>query len=218
MTNKTEILVLGDSHSRVLNYMEGRLPDIVFRVGAVGGATASGLRNPDANTAARRKYRDWLNKFEHIETVILHLGEIDCGYVIWWRAQKYNKSVKAMLYLAVSAYTELINAVLLQDKRVIVISAPLPTIQDGQDLSEVAGARKEVRASLFERTQLTILFNLTVQKWCQVLDVAYINLDLDLISEFGTVDEAFINPEPTDHHYACGPYADLLAEKLRGVI
>lgn len=218
MTNKTEILVLGDSHSRAFNFIKDRLPDIIFRVGAVGGATASGLANPDANTQARRKYFTWLDKFKHIETVIFHLGEIDCGYVIWWRVQKYAESIEAMFQLAVNAYTDLIEAVLFRDKRVIVMSAPLPTIRDGAPMGEVASARKEVTASLFERTQLTVLFNLCVQKWCQVRGVEYINLDLDLISEFGTVDEAHINPDPVNHHYRHGPYADLLAERLKGVL
>lgn len=185
----------------------------------MGGATASGLANPDANTQARRKYFDWLKVFAHLETVIIHLGEIDCGYVIWWRVQKYGKEVEAMLHQAITAYTELIEAVLLKDKRVIVVSAPLPTIRDGAPMmGDVASARKEVTASLFERTQLTVLFNLAVQKWCQGRGVEYINLDLDLISEYGTVDEAFINPDPADHHYNYVPYADLLAEKLKGFI
>src|SRR6185369_4540208 len=103
-------------------------------------------------TKATTQYQLALQSHRPTQVVTL-LGEVDTGFVIWYRAKKYQQPVESMLSLAVSNYGRLLDACR-ERAPVIVVSAPLPTIRDGQDWGEIANLRREVDASLKERTDL----------------------------------------------------------------
>jgi hypothetical protein len=60
---------------------------------------------------------------------------------------------------------------------VVCVSTPLPTIQDGNDWGDVANARREVTATLVERTTLTLQFNRQMRAFCTQHHIRYIMLD-----------------------------------------
>ncbi|HEX5338950.1 MAG TPA: hypothetical protein VFW53_10985, partial [Gallionella sp.] len=149
-----EILVLGDSHSPIFNHprFKAAFPDLSFDVVTVIGATASGLENPNTKTQAYPIFKQ-ASQRSVAKTVMVMLGEVDTGFVIWYRAQKYRESVTAMADCAIASYSRFLLELKTRHE-VVCISTPLPTIQDGNDWGEVANARREVTASQAERTAL----------------------------------------------------------------
>ena len=208
------ILVLGDSHVAVFHNIRFLIafPFTRFEVVSVGGATASGLENPRSKTQANKIFKEALytKRYDHI---IVMLGEVDTGFVIWYRAKKYNESVEKMFSQAVQNYCKLIETLRFKAP-VTVISTPLPTIDDSSR-GEVAHARKEITASQVERTDLTIYFNTTIQNYCQQHGINYINLDKLSLGPNGIVKNELKNKKPTDHHYDSNKYALLIIQELK---
>lgn len=215
-----EILVLGDSHAHVFEHLRFLLkfPRLSFNVVAVGGATISGLSNPSSKTQAMQIYRDELDKSKS-QTVILLLGEVDLGYVIWYRALKDSEGFDAALvekYMN-QALANLRNFIeeIAANREVIVLSAPLPTIGDDTVLKgDVAKQRRAVKATRQERTELTLRFNREIQAYCRQNGIHHLGLDDALQGADGLVAQSFMNKDQYDHHYNQGAYANLIATKL----
>lgn len=209
-----EILVLGDSHSPIFNHsaFKQAFPDVILNIITVIGATASGLENPNSTTQAYPIFRNAADN-STAKQVIVMLGEVDTGFVIWYRAQKYKESVATMMEKTISCYANFLLE--LKEKfNVICISTPLPTIEDGNDWGEIANARREVKASQFERTALTLEFNRTMQQFCEKNTICYVMLDAESLGENGVVKTELRNRDASDHHYDADTYATLLIEKL----
>lgn len=208
-------LVLGDSHARIFKDYRFKMhfPFTSFDVCNVEGATVSGLENPNSKTNALKIFREKLKKGKSSKKIIFLIGEVDTGFVIWYRAEKHNSSVDAMLNLALSNYYNLLSEAL-EFGDLLVISTPLPTIGDDNDWGEVAGLRKEVRASQLERTQLTLLFNRNVESFCLKNKIGYLNLDKESLGPNGVVEKKLINSDKNDHHYKASTYANLIVHRI----
>ncbi|MBO1256852.1 SGNH/GDSL hydrolase family protein [Alteromonas sp. 5E99-2] len=211
---KKKLLVMGDSHVSVFNHkiLKKALNDYKLTALPVGGATVSGLENPNSKTQALPLF---MAEFEKIEPdiTILQLGEVDTGFVIWYRAEKYKVPVVEMMDKAISNYKKLIVE-LSQKSQIVCISTPLPTIKDDQTWGEIANARKDITATQKERTDLTIAFNKAIEKICADEEVQYINLDVESLGDNGVVADYLLNSDLLDHHYAQDVYATMLANKL----
>ena len=213
------IFVLGDSHALVFNHDLFKLafPFSRFEVCSVGGATASGLESPNSKTQAQETFARALQAAPEDSTVLLLLGEVDTGFVIWYRAKKYALSVDEMMSQAVENYLRLIMIVK-ERHSPIVISTPLPTIADGSALGDVANQRKGISATQHERTELTIRFNAAIQSHCSSLGIPCLNLDKDSIGTDGIVRPNLLNSDAQNHHYKRLAHARLLLPKLRKVL
>lgn len=213
-----EILVLGDSHTPVFNHLlfKQAFPDLFFNVVTVIGATASGLENPNSKTQAYPIFRTAIKNSSAKQAIIM-LGEVDTGFVIWYRAQKYQESVTAMMDKAIASYSNFLTELKTQVK-VICISTPLPTIQDGNNWGDIANARREVTASQKERTALTLAFNRTIADFCKQNGIHYIMLDDLSLGEHGVVKAELLNNDVSNHHYDPDQYSRLLVEGLAAVI
>lgn len=211
---KESVLVLGDSHAGVFNDWRFRVlfPRTRFQKCIVGGATVSGLQNPNSKTQAMTHFKNALRK--SAPTVIITLlGEVDTGFVIWHRSEKWSQSVEDMLKVALDNYQKL----LLESAsiaKVVAISAPLPTIRDGQQWGEVANLRKGVVATQRMRTDLTLKFNQAVEGIVRQMRQTYLSLDDQSLGNDGLVAEWLLDQDPKDHHYANSVYAGLLAPML----
>ncbi len=212
------VLVLGDSHASVFYHLsfDRAFPNYVFYLCSVGGATVSGLENPNSKTQAYPRFESAIRRHPASAYITL-LGEVDVGFVIWYRAQKYQVPVEQMLEQAVQKYERLLRE-LRRRGPVIVISAPLPTIPDENPCGEVANLRREVKVSQRERTALTLLFNQRVREICERIGAHFIDLDAESLGEDGLVKKELLNKKPCDHHYDLSAYARMLIEKLRPLL
>jgi hypothetical protein len=210
-----EILVLGDSHAQIFSsqLMQMQFPHVNFSVVAVDGATVSGLPNPNSVTQSMPRFEAAMLG-STAQKVIVMLGEVDVGFVIWYRAQKYAESIRSMLMDTVVKYEHLLLRIA-SNSEVICISAPLPTIQDGIPWGgDVANARKEVVATQFEKTVLTQLFNAHMHFFCIQSGMQYVLLDQDSMGESGLIKESLRNKNRGDHHYDASEHVQLLTKHL----
>ncbi|MDD2724502.1 MAG: sulfotransferase family 2 domain-containing protein [Methylovulum sp.] len=218
VNNPYIVLVLGDSHARLFereNWLK-LTPKMAWKSVIVEGATLSGLQNPNSQTQAAEHFKHALQ--QHPAKIILFcLGEVDTGFVIWYRAEKHHIDRQQATQQAIDNYCQLIT--LAQQKaKVVVLSTPLPTLRDGLAQGEVAKARLSVKANQQERTDLTRQFNAAIESWCNGHGVSYVNLDPLSVGPDGQVDPKLLHPNPLNHHYNPGYYQELLAEHLLPLI
>ena len=213
-----EILVLGDSHVNVFfeKIFREEFPDLFFNTRRVGGATLSGLRNPNSRTRALPIFKKEL-KTTTAKTVIVLMGEVDMGFVIWYRAEKHKSSIENMYNQAVENYKNFLFDIA-KSKNTICISTPLPTIQDGNDWGDIAKLRKEVTATQKERTDLTLRFNKRIQKICEEIGIQFISLDEESLGRNGLVNPYLLSPDSNDHHYDKEKYALMIINKIKPIL
>ncbi|MFW2830581.1 hypothetical protein [Sphingomonas sp. ID0503] len=195
---------LGDSH---LNAIEHAIEAGLFvpyqcRSKKVPGATAVGLRHPTSKTQALPYFRGRLAKVDPAIVPIFQLGEVDCGFVIWVRAQRHGESVEAQLTASLDAYVAFLVEVRAMGYRdVIVTSAILPTIRDGELDGEVAHLRREVEADHRTRTNLTLRYNAELALRVRDAGCHFVDLTPDLIDPAtGLISERFRHFDIRDHH------------------
>lgn len=211
-------LVLGDSHVEVFHHplFLVKFPKIHFDVVAVPAATVSGLKNPKSKTQAKIIFNNALKR-KIYQKVIICLGEVDTGYLIWYKSAKQSIPVDNMLKQSVDKYCDLISGA--NDYMpTIVISAPLPTIEDDKKWGEVADLRKEVTAKQLDRTKLTIDFNNQIEKFCRSKGIQYINLDQESLGDNGLIKPELKNSNKHDHHYDKTAYSKMIIRHLERII
>jgi hypothetical protein len=198
------LLALGDSHLDALKFAAdlGILNVMSSCFSIVPGATVVGLRNPNSLTDAVNIFRTSLLTQPVDSHVIIHLGEVDCGFVIWWRAKKYGESVEKQFQESIDAYSQFLDEVLEKGfVRLCIAGASLPTIRDGVDLSDVANKRAEISVSIQQRTELTLRYNDALNELANKLGISYFDItDAVLDRSSNLVHDFFLSPESSDHH------------------
>ena len=183
-----KIHFIGDSHTEVFWNMEFS-PWYFWRltpkIKVVHGATATGLANPNSKTQALTIFENYLKEeVNKDDYVVFQLGEVDCGFAIWYRAEKHGLSIQKQTQLAIDNYSSLIQkSRAINGKKTIICSAVLPTIHDNNNYGEVANLRKEVKANIKERTQLTLDFNRMLKKLAEKNGLSFIDLDQSLLNK-----------------------------------
>lgn len=211
---KRQILVLGDSHASVF---KGRvISNYSFKVVSVGGATISGLKNPNSASRALPEFLKAIDRYKGNIYVTL-MGEVDTGFVIWYRAKKHNLSIQESLMLAIENYINFLSDLVGRGK-VIVISAPLPTIKDGQNWGDVANKRKSISVSQKQRTELTLEFNNQIRDFANQSGIYFLDLDKSSIGADGVVKNELLNANNLDHHYDQEAYFTLIEKEFKNTL
>jgi len=213
---RDHVVCLGDSH--VGAFRDVRVPGVWFRVTVVGGATASGILNPQSKTHSFTTFAARLGRAPRWQQVLLQLGEVDCGFLIWHRAERRGLSVEEQLTRTLDSYATFIARIASMGfRRVMVLSVPLPTISDlpSEWGGKVANLRKEVTATKAERTKLTLRFNSELCERCDAVGVTFVDVTTGHFDpSTGLVDPRFLRDTNLNHHLADGPYTELLSTEL----
>jgi hypothetical protein len=145
------------------------------------------------------------------------LGEVDCGFVIWLRAERQSIPIERSFEESLRAYTDFLAELKANGHdSLIVCAVPPPTIGDGIPLGEVASIRRPVRATQRERTELTIHYNSRLHLWCEETGMYFVDWFADVVEPASTlVADRFLNPDPLDHHLDSSAFAEILAPHLR---
>lgn len=219
----TVVHCIGDSHIQNFEYLarECLLPQADLHFCVVQGATNMGLANPHSQTQAMPIFMEYLNKVAAKDRVVFCLGEVNCGFVIWYRADKHGTPVQEQFDLSLTNYFELIETYLkkISPARVIVCSVPLPTIPDHQLVKgEVANKRLTIKATQRERTELTVEYNARLNDFCSARGIHYLDLQQQTLdARTGVVSSDFLNKNPLDHHLEPEKLASLIVPILKQI-
>jgi hypothetical protein len=215
---KQKVYVFGDSHTEVFEYLNvKRKVKIFFDITWVGGATALGLRNPNSKTNALKTFKSKILKIKSKDRpMIFQLGEVDTGFVMWYRAMKYEEKIEVQLEDTIKVYFEFLDWTKdLGFKDIIVVSSPLPTIKDNQEWGEVANLRKAVKASQVERTNLTFEYNNRLKEECVKRGFTFLDCDEHLTNkQTSLIDNKFLNKDVNNHHLDLNEYSNIIKEQL----
>ena len=212
--------IVGDSHISAFRHAsQAGLIKRSCRFTEIGGATAVGLRNPNSLTDAVSAFKSALRSSDRETTPVIHLGEVDCGFVIWYRAQKYGDDVEWQFEQSIAAYFDFVDDLLNSGFcGVVITGATVPTIRDGQDWGAIANKRREVQVSLAERTQLTMRYNARLRTEASYRRATFVDIAEHVIDcATGVVSDSYRHPNPANHHLDPAKSGSLWAEKLNGL-
>jgi hypothetical protein len=221
-SKKKSIIVFGDSHSRVFNYINEKqlIPDVEFHLVTVSGATAQGACNPHSNTNALAKFKERLYNERKHDGVMIMLGEVDCGFVIWYRKEKYNTSIEEQLNNSVTNLFQFIDNEIRKKyatEEIIVIGSNLPTLFDDRKVvgNYVANLRKHVKTSIRDRSDLTLIYNDRLKnesnkRWYKYIDIVKETIDPNTM----LVDKQYLHDNENDHHLSDAKTAVFWKERI----
>lgn len=214
------LVAMGDSHIGVFDTISHRQPLWDLEICKVVGATAQGVVNPNSKTDSMAIFSDMIYKIQEPSKkfLLLNLGEVDCGFVIWYRAQKYNQSIQDQLNRSVTNYFRFIDSVVrnkFSPEQILIASVIPPTIEDNADPQYLAGARSEVYAGIVERTKLTAEYNEVLKSKCINEGFRYVDVFRRLISKkTGIIDPYFKHENPSNHHLSSRRSSDIWIEEI----
>jgi hypothetical protein len=222
MCRRKHVLVIGDSHVKVVSkLMRSEAFNRFFMLDfcAVGGATAQGMINPNSKSDALNIFKERLKSARAFQHIVFQLGEVDCGFVIWYYAEKFNIEVGTQMQRSLSNYSNFLFEVKeMGFSNLHVLSAPLPTIEDGQDWGDIAKKRSEILTTKKERTNLTILYNSELKKICYNLGIQFIDHTSSMLDvESGLIRKDYVHKNPNNHHLDASAYGRILSESFKRI-
>lgn len=201
MTDK-KLLILGDNHLAYFTHAlrSGLFYDWQHDTCEVPGATIIGQRNPNAPVNALNRFKRFLAPQDRNATIVIQLGEVDCGFVMWYRAQHNDEPVLDQLRASLVAYFDFLHDLTRAGFSDIVITgATLPAIRDGVDWGTTGNKRREVTATLAERTALTINFNNLLQAGAEKNGWRYLDITGEVLDPATkTVRQSYLSAAPLD--------------------
>jgi hypothetical protein len=218
-THRTHVVCLGDSHLFVFRddlpqRNVAKLLPHWFDPCIVVGATARGLRNPFSRTNALNIFRRRIELAASWQPLVFQLGEVDCGFLIWFRSEQEGDSIDAELERSVEGYLAFLTAVRASGfEQLFVLSAPLPTVEHDHEWVGPTHARRSIAVPQRDRTELTVRFNEEMAHHAgdyEFLDVSSATRD----DATGLIKAEFVSEDATDHHLAAEPYSRVIAERL----
>lgn len=201
------ILVFGDSHTDVFEYSNNKQKHFNFEICEVPGATAQGMVNPNSKTNALPIFAKKMSDIDkkNYDKIMIMLGEVDCGFVIWVRSKKYGITIEEQIDCCVNNLFNFIKEHVItkgyKAEDVIICGSVLPTIRDNANKRFLNGARSKVTASQKERTDVTLDYNNKLKQECETNGYYYIDItDTILNTETGIVNGRYLNKNPYNHH------------------
>ncbi len=218
-----KLVFLTDSHGMYFlnSIKKNLLKPFVGDVCIANGATISGLKNPNSFTAASKTYKDFLMNKSKDSYIFMHLGEVDCGILMWLKAKRNGSNIKSECIETIDIYMKFIDELKLEGfNNIIVTSATLPTISDDDHVGEVISLRRrEVDANFKERTELTLYFNKELEKYCMLNNIDFIDPTTDFINSNTNFTHAkYRNKKRGDHHMDKNMAAVVWAKYVRNYL
>ena len=196
------------------------MPDVEFNVVTIGGATAQGVCNPNSKTNALAKFKEKLAFEKKHDGVMVMLGEVDCGFVIWYRKEKYNTSVEEQLNNSLTKLFQFIDNEIRKQyatEEITVIGANLPTLFDDRQIvgNYVANLRNQVKTSIRDRSDLTLMYNDILKNESNKRGYKYIDIVQETMDpNTMLVDKQYLHENENNHHLSEAKTAVLWKERI----
>lgn len=207
---ETIVHCVGDSHVRVYRHVRSRMSNVALTTTVVRGATAYGILNSMSNSGASQRIEYSVRNTPEGQPVLLQLGEVDCGSLLWRLGERRNVAPVALLETAQERYFRFVDDL---DRHPMIISGVTPPTVDDYTLYQGdSNPRYGLTASWNARLQLARTWNSRVSAWCA--DEGHVYLDVlepFLTTDGAAVRQALLPYSPSDHHLDSGQFADYLA-------
>lgn len=216
------ILVIGDSHGGIFEYCfdRGLLSPHWLNCEIVAGATAYGLNNDHAATGAWHKFSAALERFSRFDVVVIVLGECDCSYALWKKAESCSIVPTKLIAHSLRGISRLVAKISSSPcvRRIILVGACLPSIEDRMASSQENVLRREIAATQRERTNLVLEYNRRLAGLAEELGVKYFDLtDETMDKQTGLLSRSYA-AGPDDHHLSHSASGLLWTKALQGVL
>jgi hypothetical protein len=207
------ILILGDSHSRPFELIDGYDIDIVYGF----GGSAAGLNNPNSVSQVNKTFTEHLSKNKEYDATIIQIGEVDCSITIWKYSNVIDGTVKSRLRVSLEQLEIFIKQNIKTNK--IAICAPtLPSVKDNMIHVQDFERRTVIKSSQKDKTWAVNIFEMMLEDMCEMngwhlltINNKTINSDTDLVDDYWIKD-------PADWHLDKYKVAPLWLEELKGFI
>ena len=213
----SRLVCVGDSHAEVFYKIRKRYSSLKDTlVLSVPGATNMGIKNPHSKTKARPKIDGFLEEsLEKSDTLVFLMGEVDCGFVIWYRKEKYNDTLESQFNESINNYFDLISSYKNKCNNIIICDVPPPTIGDNlTNKGNVANKRLGIKVTQLERTKLSMRYNKMISEFCEINGFKYLKYMDSLLNENGVVDKNYMNDDPSNHHLNNDKFSVILGNRL----
>ena len=137
-----------------------------------------------------------------IKNILIHLGEVECGFVFWWRKIYKKEDIQQSVKKSINSYSIFIdNIARISSFNICLTGASLPTITD-YSVGDIQNKRKEVaHVPILEKTKLTLQYTKLLSDLARNKKISFFDISNALIDcRTGCVHKYFINPDPHDHH------------------
>ncbi len=207
---------LGDSHASVFNQLNriGGCGCYYFRSTLTSDAAAYGLGNAESKTTAAQRFRDRLAKAPADRPVLLLLGEVDCGYLIWQRAARAGMTLQGALDDSLRRYIGFLDTVRVTHANLLVVTPPLPAVADGETSPRLERMRPGITASQRERTELTQAFNAGLRDWARRSGCRLLDLEQDMLDPHTGLLRQQFRQTKVSHHLDREAFAMLIRQRL----
>ena len=211
--NAEKIIVIGDSHTEVFEGYTGK--DYIFEQVRCHGATARGAISPITKTDSLKVFRNGLSTKE-ANRVIIELGEVDCGYLLWMKNKETGEPLLDLMNESIDRLIKFVEEEVYQyfeAKDVIMMSVIPPIVEDMTDKRFLQGQRGEVNPSLDERRSLTRTWNKRLAIECSKRGWKNLNINPKITKDEEVI-SVFRNPNPWDHHLWPATTIKIVMEEL----
>jgi len=194
------IKAIGDSHTSIFDAYTGS--DYIFEQTRVHGATARGAINPKTKTDSLRIFKEGLSG-TIANRVIIGLGEVDCGYIIWYKNKHDGISLEDGIKQSMDGLFTFVKQEvekIYQPSQIILMASIPPTIEDNTDPRFLEGRRSDVNPTLKQRADLTRDWNRLLEKRCKDEGYRCMNINNYIIDSNDRVKNTYRNNNPWDHH------------------
>ena len=204
-TNK-KLLIFGDSHARVFQYMKTKINDINITPFVIGSSSARGTINEKSVSGFFKKFNDFVNESNDLNTydyISIMVGEIDCCSLIWDQSKKKKTSIEEQLKISTDNLFEFIEKHVCRHfppEKIIICGSILPVIKDDIVWGNVHNIRKGVGGNQKEKTDLTIKFNNILKDFSENKNMNYIDITDNTISSNGVIDDKYLDNNKFEHH------------------
>ena len=208
-----QILVLGDSHSEVFRFIDTENSEYFFPfICTVTGATAQGAVNMNSQTNALQVFNKQIEKYgKKTNKLLIMLGEVDCGFLIWVRAKRLGIEVDEQIELSITNLFSFIQDTLEANNNdylpsdIIIAGSILPVIEDNSALEHLNGVRAEADISQQLRTEKTLEYNHKLKERCEKEGYNYIDITTPTLGDNGLINTFYTRKEnewygDLDHH------------------
>lgn len=192
-------IVLGDSHTKVftrMNQNHGTKIDVTL----VHGASLMGLSNQHSHTKAREIYNKELMHLFQPCNIIIQLGDVDVSRVIWKRAERNGETIGQQIDEVSNRLVGFIKKINPAHK-VYYLVPFLPAVDDNVDKKLIYPARRDVKASLQERTDALKQLTKKIKHLSTKHNFTVIDINSDLVdTRTGKLHDFYRDSNPGEHH------------------